>query len=74
MTDPIDRRFAELRARAMEHVTEPVLAHDAWWVVCDGCGLGIRVDPTNPEPPAGWDLRGPDNDFCPDCRTKEPTK
>lgn len=66
----IERRVRDLQAVVAEHIVaalkDPALERFSW-LFCDGCGAKVAVDPDHPAVPQGWDLRGPDNDFCRHC-------
>lgn len=67
MTD-LPTRVADLRAVAMEHITEEPVAGFVW-MVCDGCGMRVAVGhPPNVELVAGWKLNAHGPDLCPECR------
>lgn len=64
-----ERRFQRLKALIGEHmgmnVNEAEVAF--LWLLCDGCGRTVAVDVQQIAVPEGWELRGPDHDYCPTC-------
>lgn len=60
-------RIADIGARVAEH--HDIEGAFGAWLICDGCGLGIALDPADPTAPKGWKLGGGDQDFCPTCAT-----
>lgn len=62
---PLEKRIADLAAICAEDLVGPV--EERWaQVVCDGCGLIVRLDDGQVELPAGW-IANADGDYCPGC-------
>jgi hypothetical protein len=59
----LERRVLDMRAVAAEQLEGPVL-ETFGWLICDGCGLRVRIsdDPDRPQ----WGT-GPQGDLCPTC-------
>lgn len=66
----LERRVLDTRARAMEHVTEPVDDEFAA-MICDRCGLTVRITSDPRRAPMHESMNqwghGPEGDLCPTC-------
>lgn len=65
----LERRVLDLRAVCAEQMEGPVL-ETFGWLVCDGCGLRVRISSDLDRPQVHrlqeWG-KGPEGDLCPTC-------